>query len=514
MTRKRQGKLLPMVKFREIIRLHELGRNQTEIARSCNVARSTVQDYTRRADAKGLSYARLCELSDREAQVLLGKQTGAPVPAKAIDFSRVHQELSHKGVTIALLWQEGLDRGDWRLSYGQFCRRYNQWKGRQNLSMRQIHQPGDKLFVDYCGLTVPVLVPNSGTVTEAEIFVACLGASNYTYAEATESQALPHWLGSHQRALAFFGGVPAAIVPDNLKSGVTEPCRYEPGITRSYQDFAEHYGVAIIPARVRKPQDKSKVEKAVQEVERQILAPLRHRQFTNFTDLNKAISEYLERLNHRTMKSYGLSRRALFERTDQPALKALPAYPFVLATWKTAKVNLDYHIEVAKHYYSVPYWFVGRTVEVKVTEQFVEVFFDHRRIAAHPRSAGCYRHSTLPDHMPPEHWAYKRQSKERFLAWAEQIGTHTHQQVSAIFDKRAHEEQAFRSIKGLQRLATTYGPNRLEQACRRANTFGMTGLRRLKAILKSHLDEVPISVDTSETAVVNHDNLRGQHYYS
>lgn len=503
-----------MVKFREIIRLHELGRNQTEIAHSCKVARSTVQDYTRRADAKGLNYATLCELSDSEAQALLGKQTGAPVPAKEIDFSRVHQELSsHKGVTLALVWQEGLDRDDWRLSYGQFCRRYNQWKGSQNLSMRQIHKPGDKLFVDYCGLTVPVVASNSSPVIEAQIFVACLGASNYTYVEASESQALPHWIGAHQRALAFFGGVPAAIVPDNLKSGVSEPCRYEPGITRSYQDFAEHYRVAIIPARVRKPKDKSKVEKAVQEVERQILAPLRHRQFTNFSDLNHAVNEYLERLNNRTMKGYGLSRRALFERLDQPALNPLPAYPFVLASWKTAKVNLDYHIELAKHYYSVPYWFVGRAVEVKVSEQFVEVFSDHRRIAAHPRSTACYRHSTLPEHMPPEHWAYKCQSKERFLAWAQQIGPQTHQQVSAIFDQRVHEEQAFRSIKGLQRLATTYGPKRLEFACHRANTFGMTGLRRLKAILKSHLDEIPIAPNGTDETVVSHDNLRGQQYY-
>ena len=255
MARKRQGKLLPMVKFREIIRLHELGRNQTEIARSCGVSRSTVQDYTRRADAKRLSYAVLCELSDSEAQALLGKQTGAPVPAKEMDFSSVHKELSHKGVTLSLLWQEGLDRGDWTLSYGQFCRRYNQWKGTQNLSMRQIHKPGDKLFVDYAGLTVPVIEPSSGAITDAQIFVACLGASNYTYAEATESQALPHWLGSHQRAMlrrsgfanAFFGGVPAAIVPDNLKSGVTEPCRYEPGIVSKRE---QQTGVAAACCRL------------------------------------------------------------------------------------------------------------------------------------------------------------------------------------------------------------------------------------------------------------------------
>lgn len=506
---------MPMDKFREIIRLHELGRNQTEIANSCKIARSTVQDYLRRAAAKSLSYAQLVKLSDSEAQALLGKgKRKTTAPPEAIAYSDVHRELARKGVTLALLWQEGLDAGEWSCSYGNFCRRYNQWKGRHNLSMRQHHKPGDKLFVDYSGLTVPVTDPATGKVTQAEVFVACFGASNYTYAEATPSQALSHWIGSHQRALAFYSGVPAAIVPDNLKSGVTDPCRYEPGINRSYHDFAEHYGVAVIPARVRKPKDKAKVEKAVQEVERQILAPLRHRQFTSFTALNAAIREYLSKLNNRTMKSYGLSRLALFERTDQPELKPLPAYPFVFATWKTARVNVDYHIEVAKHYYSVPYWFARREVTVKVSEQFIEVFYDHGRIAAHPRASAQYRHSTLPDHMPPEHWAYKHQSKERFIAWAEHIGPHTKAQANTIFDNKDHEEQAFRSLKGLQRLASQHGPQRLEFACRRANAFGMTGLRRLKAILKSHLDEVPVVTEEPESPATLHDNLRGQHYYS
>lgn len=506
---------MPMEKFREIIRLHELGRNQTEISRSCKIARSTVQDYLRRAAAKSLKYAQLEQMSDSEAQSLIGKgKRKTNASPETIAYDHIHRELAKKGVTLALLWQEGLDTGDWSCSYGNFCRRYNKWKGRHNLSMRQIHKPGDKLFVDYSGLTVPVIDPATGKVDQAEIFVACFGASNYTYAEATPSQALSHWIGSHQRALTFFGGVPAAIVPDNLKSGVTDPCRYEPGINRSYHDFAEHYGVAVIPARVRKPRDKAKVEKAVQEVERQILAPMRHRQFTNLTDLNEAIREYLSKLNNRKMKGYGLSRLALFERTDQPELKPLPAYPFVFATWKSARVNVDYHIEVAKHYYSVPYWFARREVSVKVSEQLVEVFYDHGRIAAHPRSTAQYRHTTLPDHMPPEHWAYKHQSKERFIAWAEQIGPHTKTQVSAIFDEKAHEEQAFRSIKGLQRLATKHGPQRLEFACRRANAFGMTGLRRLKAILQSHLDEVPMVADEPDPPTIDHDNLRGQHYYS
>ncbi len=370
---KGQGGLLRMAKFREILRLHGLGHSQCAIAQSCGVARSTVQDYIRRATAKNLSYEQLRDFTDNEVKERLGKgkrKTGQRV--EAIDFAPLEVELRRKGVTLALLWQEGLDKGQWQMSYGTFCRRYSQWRIRQKLSLRQVYKGGEKLFVDYCGLTVPVTHAQTGEVVEAQIFVGCLGASNYTYAEATPTQELHHWIGAHQRALSFFGGVPECIVPDNLKSGVTDPCRYEPGINRSYQEFAEHYGVAVLPARPKKPRDKSKVEKAVQEVERQILAPLRHESFTSFSALNRAIGERLEQLNGRVMQGYGVSRRELFEQVDQSVLKPLPAQPFVFGQWKSAKVNLDYHIEVEKHYYSVPDPLVGQEVHVKTSEQLVE----------------------------------------------------------------------------------------------------------------------------------------------
>jgi transposase len=379
--------------------------------------------------------------------------------------------------------------------------------------MRQVYKAGEKLFVDYCGPTVEVFHPDTDTVTKAQIFVACFGASNYTYTEATPSQELPHWIGAHQRALQFFGGVPECIVPDNLKSGVTDPCRYEPGINRSYEEFARHFNLVILPARPNKPKDKAKVEKAVQEVERQILAPLRHERFTSFTDLNAAIGLRLQLLNERVMSSYGVSRRVLFEQVDQPALKPLPSQSFVFARCKTAKVNLDYHLEVERHYYSVPYWYVQREVQVKMSEHLIEVFHDHQRIAVHERSRVQYRHTTVPDHMPPEHWAYKRQSKERFLAWADQIGTHTRTQVEVIFNTKAHEEQAFRSIRGIQRLATMHGSERLELACRRANAFGMVGLRRLRSILATHLDAAPVEPEPASPSAIEHPNLRGAQYY-
>jgi transposase len=513
--KRQQGDLLPMVKFREILRLSALGYNQSDIARSCSVARSTVQDYLQRAKTRSLSYEQLARLSDSEAQQMLGKgQNKRSAQDVNIDFKVVHAELQRKGVTLELLWLEGKARGAWQCSYRGFCRRYRQWAGQQKLSMRQAYKGGDKLFVDYCGLTLPVTNPLSGETVAGQIFVACLGASNYTFAEATPAQSLPHWIGSHQRALAFFGGTPLCIVPDNLKSGVTDPCRYEPGVNRSYQDFAEHYGVAVVPARPKEPRDKAKVENAVLQVERQVLAPLRHETFTSFTALNAAIRVQLERLNQRTMQEYGMSRRALFEQVDQPCLKALPSQPFVFGTWKQARVNLDYHIEVERHYYSVPCRFARQSVLVKITESLIEVFHDAQRIATHERSRVRHSFSTTAEHMPPAHWAYKTQSKEKFLAWAQQIGSHTTSQVQAIFDQREYEEQAFRSIRGIQYLNTTYGSVRLEAACRKANAFGIVGQRRIRSILKSNLESMPLPDETPHVLPMAHENVRGQIYYN
>lgn len=504
-----------MDKFREILRLHELGHSQCAIAQSCAVARSTVQDYIRRANAKGLSYSALSQLSDSEAKALLGKGVRQNVPVvKTIDYATVDVELRNKGVTLALLWQEGIDKGTWNLSYATFCRGYQCWRSRQNLSMRQIYKGGEKLFVDYSGLTMDVTNTSTGQVDIAQIFVACLGASNYIFAEATPSQELCHWIASHQRAMEFLGGVPRCIVPDNLKSAIHDPCRYEPGINRTYQDFAAHYGVAILPARPYKPRDKAKVEKAVQEVERQILAPLRHEQFTSFSCLNDTISERLHKLNSRVMSSYGLSRYELFLQVDKPNLQPLPTQPFVLARWKQAKVSPDYHIEVERHYYSVPYWLVGRTVQTKISEHLIEIFFDAKRIAVHTRCSNPYHHSTLGEHMPPEHWAYKQQSRERFVAWAQQVGPQTIKQVEAIFALKSYEEQAFRTLRGLQSLGQKYGFERLEAACRRANNYEMVGLRRLRAILAHRLDQAEAEEPTNLAPLVSHDNVRGAQYYS
>ena len=514
MARHRQGGILPMEKVREILRLKELGYNQAQIARSCLVARSTVQDYVRRATGMGVSYEQVKGLKDSEARALLGKGIRKPSRRKtAIDFEPVQRELKRKGVTLSLLWQEGINTGTWSCSYGNFCRRYKQWKGKQNLSMRQERKAGESMSVDYCGLTLPVYDPITQEVVKAQIFVAVLDASNYTFAEATPSQALPHWLGSHQRALEFFGGVPKVIVPDNLKSGVTDPCRYEPGINHSYQDFAEHYQLAVIPARPKKPKDKPKVEKAVQEVERQVLAPLRNERFVSFSQLNQAIAERLKQLNRRQMKSYGMSRLELFEAVERSDLAPLPKTPFVFAQWKEAKVSLDYHISFERHYYSVPYEKVGHRVRVKASEHQIEIFHNNERIAVHERSRKPHRHTTLPGHMPPEHWAYKRRSKQTFLAWAKTMGPATVCQVEAIFALKDHEEQAFRSLMGVQRLAQQYGKEAFEAACAYANHFSLVGFQRLRSTLenKRTLPDDPPSPAAVPTHP--HDNLRGQAYY-
>lgn len=514
MKQRRQGAQMKMEKLREILRLHELSYSQCEIARSCRVSRATVQDYLRRAAAKGLSYRQAQTLSDSALLAWLGKgRQAAPQVISEGRYGELERELSRKGVTLALLWQEGLDAGEWHCSYGTFCRHYKQWRGRQKLSMRQVYQGGEKVFVDYCGVTVRIHLVESGEIIEAQIFVACLGASNYTYAEATASQSSEDWIGAHQRAFAYFGGVPKVIVPDNLKSGVSQACYYEPGVNRQYHAFAEHYGVAVIPARPHKPRDKAKVEKAVQTVEMQILAPLRDQHFTSLGQVNEAIRLGLTKLNQQVMRDYSQTRQERFEQVDKPALQPLPSQLFELANWKTAKVNLDYHIDVNHHFYSVPYSYVRATVQVKITQHFIEIFAEHQRIALHERDDQPYRHSTAPDHMPPEHWAYKHQSKQRFLDWAATIGPHTTQQVHTLFAQKVHEEQAFRSLKGLQSLATHYGPARLEAACRRANALGMSGYKRLKTMLKAHLDQEPTDSDAPQNGPTTHDNLRGSSYF-
>jgi transposase len=355
---------------------------------------------------------------------------------------------------------------------------------------------------------------STGEIHEAQVFVAVLGASNYTYCEATWTQSIPDWISSHTRAFEFFGGVPELIIPDNLKSGISKACRYEPDLNPSYQEMATHYGCAVVPTRVRRPRDKAKVEVAVQVVERWILARLRNVTFFSLAELNSQIRRLITELNTQPFQKLQGSRRALFESLDRPALKALPADPYVYAEWKKARVNIDYHIEVDGHYYSVPYQLVRHEVDVRMTRRIVEVFHKARRVTSHIRSYQKGRHTTLREHMPKAHQQYLDWTPERLVRWARKTGTATSQVVEQILRSRPHPQQGFRSCLGIMRLGKEYGPQRLEAASKRALSIGGPSFKSIQAILKAGLDKRPLVETSQQTPVIRHHNIRGAQYYT
>ncbi len=430
----------------------------------------------------------------------------------ALDLPYIHNELRKKGVTLFLLWEEYKERHPEGFQYSWFCEIYRHWAGKLDVSMRQVHKAGEKMSVDYAGQTVDVLERLSGEIREAQVFVAVLGASNYTYSEATWTQSLPDWIGSHVRAFEYLGGCPEVVVPDNLKSGVTKPCRYEPDINPTYQDMASYYGVAVIPARVKKPKDKPKVEVGVQIVERWILARLRNRQFFSLAELNAAIRKLLEDLNNRSFQKIPGSRRSLFEKLDKPALKPLPATPFEYAEWKKAKVNIDYHIEVGGHYYSVPYSHAKDKVDVRFASSIVEVFHKGKRIASHPRSIKKGTHTTVKEHMPKAHQKYNEWTPSRIIAWGEKSGESVGKLFREIMEKRPHPEQGYRSCLGIIRLEKEYGSTRLEAACKRTLAIRSPSYKSVKSILKAGLDKQEL-LTLPETKSVEHPNIRGREYY-
>jgi len=506
---------LTMRKIAEVLRLKwECGLSNRTIARSCSISHSTVGEYLRRAQDAGLSWPLPPDLGEDTLFELLFQKTSTsssrviPCP----DWSLVHTELRKKGVTLRLLWVEYREAHPDGYGYSQFCARYREWAKHLKPSMRLTHKWGEKVFVDYAGQTVPIVDPHTGEVQEAQIFIGVLGASNYTYAEAQESQELFNWISAHVRMFSFFGGVPEIVVPDNLIAGVKHACRYEPDLNPTYQDLAQHYGTAVIPTRVRKPKDKAKVEVGVQVVERWILARLRNRTFFHLADLNQAIRQLLPELNTRQMEHLGRSRHEFFSELDQPALRPLPEEPYEFAIWKKATVNIDYHVEYDKHYYSVSHKLLHKEVFVRATQSTIEIFYNRQRVASHRRSNARGRHTTLSEHMPPAHQQYLEWSPERFRRWAQTIGPHTAQVVQALLDSRRHPQQAYRSCLGLLRLGDRYGKDRLEAACRRALPAGIHSYKGVKNILDAKLDQV--EPEEASTVVPSaHENIRGQAYY-
>lgn len=502
-----------MRKIKEVLRLRSSGLSTREIARSIGVARSTIADYLRRAAAAGVTWPVPDEMDEAALERRLFPAVRPPEASpKLPDYSYIHQELKKKGVTLALLWAEYLVENPDGYRYTQFCHHYRRFSAKLNVSMRQVHKAGEKMFVDFSGQTVPIVDRHTGEVKKAEIFVAVLGASNYTYVQAVWSQDLDNWIDCHTRAFELFGGAAALTVPDNLKSGVNKPCRYEPLLNETYHDMAEFYGTAILPARVRKPKDKPKVEVGVQVVQRWILARLRKRTFFSLAELQHAISELLEWANNKPFAKLDGSRRSMFETLDKPALLPLPKGRYELARFKKARVHIDYHIEIDKHYYSVPYQLVKEEVEVRYTKTTVEVLNKGKRIASHPRSYSAGRHTTLAEHMPKSHREYGEWSPPRIIGWAAKVGPNCEQFVEALIESKRHPAQGFKSAIGVISLAKTYGNDRLESACAIAHGARALSYRTVSDMLKNNLDKAPGPVQQT-LPIITHPNIRGAGYY-
>jgi transposase len=510
---------LSMRKIKEVLRLHfEKGLSAREIARSLDMGRGTIRNYLSRVQQVGLSWPLPAEMDEAALEhrlfpvIPLISQEKRQMPP----MEYLHQELRKKGVTLQLLWHEYKEKDPEGYQYSQFCHLYHQWAEKLDPCLRQEYRAGERLFVDYAGQTMEITDPQTGEIHEAQIFVATLGASNYTFAEATLSQDLPSWIQSHVHAFEFFQGVAEILIPDNLTDAVTRSCRYEPDLNRTYREMAEHYGTVIIPARVAKPRDKAKVESGVLQAERWLLAPLRHRTFFSLADLNEAIQKQLEFLNNRPFEKLHGTRKSLFETLERPVLKPLPIHRFVFAEWKTARVNIDYHIEVDRHYYSVPYQLIHERVEVRLTGTTVEVLLKGHRVASHLRSYLPGKYTTLFEHMPKSHQKYLEWTPSRLLQWAGTIGPQTQKLLTFILENRPHPEQGYRSCLGVLRLKKRYTPERLEAACARALIFKAYSYKNVESILKNGLDQHPLDRSSSSQPCLplrEHENLRGKEYY-
>ncbi len=507
-------KRLPMRKIRDALRLRAGGLSTRKIAASLGVGQSTLSEYLKRAARAGVVWPLPETLTDAALEAMLFHPAGGETRRVhgQPDWAAVHRELRRKHVTLALLWEEYRAAQPEGYGYSRFCELYQRWEGRLAPTMRQHHVAGERMFVDYAGATLPVIDAGTGAAREAQLFVAALGASNYTFAEATWTQTLPDWIGSHCRALAWFGGAPGQIVSDNLKSGVTKACFYEPAVNRTYADMAAHYETAVVPARPYKPRDKAKVEVAVQVAQRWIVARLRNRRFFSLAELNAAIRALVDRLNDRVTRHLGASRRQLFDDLERSALKPLPATPYVYAQWQERTVGLDYHVEIDRRHYSVPHQLLRQKVWARMTQQTVEVFHDGQRVAAHVRGAPDRRHTTLRDHMPSSHRRYADWTPEKIRCEAAAIGPGAEALVEAILRERSHPEQGFRSCLGILRLARSHERERLEAACQRALEIGARSYTSVNSILKNHLDRRPPDPAT-EGPAISHPNIRGSGYF-
>jgi len=507
-----------MRKISEVLRLTAEGMSQRQISRSVGLARSTVGDYLERAQLAGVGWPLPSDLdaAGLEAKLFQPLAQAASDARPAPDWREVHRELKRgRHVTLQLLWLEYRQSHPEGWAYSQFCQHYRDWLGQQELVMRLEYRAGDRLFVDFSGDRLPLVDSETGQITMAEVFVAVLGASGYLYVEATRGQDLQSWLSAHARAFEFYTGVARAIVPDNLKSGVTKACWYDPEVNPSYLELARHYGTAVLPTRTAHPRDKAVVEVGVQVAERWVLAPLRKRRFFSLSEMNAAILDRVREVNDRPFRGQPTSRRELFLEMERPALQPLPVTRYEFASFKTATVNIDYHVEFDHRWYSVPHRLVRQKVEVRATGTTVEVFHRGRRVSSHLRESGRRRYVTEPEHMPASHRAHLEWTPSRLVDWAATAGPQVAELADRIMNSRPHPEHGYRACLGLMRLGRRFGNDRLAAACTRALAINACSYASVESILNKNLDRTPLpEVELSLVPTPpRHQNLRGAEYY-
>lgn len=506
---------LSMRNVREILRQKLLlKRSHRAVGKAVRISTGAVGSVMIRWKKLGLTWEQVEALSEDELeQRLYGPRLPSTAARPMPDLLWMFRELKRPAVTLERQHLEYLEQHPDGYRYSRFCDLYKEWLAKQRLSMRQDHRAGEKLFIDYSGRKPTVIDAVTGEAREAELYVAVLGASSYVFAEATWTQQLADFVGSTTRALEFFGGAPGALVIDNLKSGVTKADRYEGDVNRTFEEMARHYGTVVLPARPYKPKDKAKVEVSVQVVQRWILARLRNRTFHSLGELNLAIAELLDSVNARVTRHLKRSREQLFLELEKPCLKPLPSTRYAVAYWKTVKPNIDYHVEVFDHLYSVPYALRGEELDARATSTTVELFLRGNRVASHPRS---FRpgHTTVGEHMPSSHRAHAEWTPSRFLHWAGEVGPMTQALVQAILEERPHPEMGYRSCLGILKLSRKFGVQRLELACARAVRVRARSYRHVATMLEKGLESRPLPSDEAPAAPpLVHENIRGRDYY-